>query len=65
MADEHAGVVDGLGKPELEDLGLEAAVEEVLNLETKDVIELHLALVKDSVAHKTAEECVTLEKTLG
>ena len=33
LAQQNTGVVDGLGQTKLEDLGLEAALQEVLNLE--------------------------------
>jgi hypothetical protein len=33
LAQQDTGVVDGLGQTKLEDLGLEAALQEVLNLE--------------------------------
>ena len=41
LSDEDSGVVDGLGESELEDLGLESSLEEVLNLETENVIKLN------------------------
>lgn len=65
LADEHTGVVDGLGKTELVDAGLETALQEVLNLEGQDVIELHAGLVEHTDTDETANERVTLEKTLG
>jgi hypothetical protein len=65
LADQDTGVVDGLGQAELEDLCLQAAVKEVLNLETQHVIELELGLVEDSVAHEATQDSVTLEQTLG
>lgn len=39
-------MVDGFGQAQLEDLGLEAPLQEVLNLEAQDVIQLHLALIQ-------------------
>ena len=42
LSDEDSGVVDGLGESELEDLGLESSLEEVLDLETENVIKLNL-----------------------
>mgnify|MGYP003336580035 CR=1 FL=1 len=42
LSDEDSGMVDGLGEPELEDLGLESSLEEILNLETENVIKLNL-----------------------
>ncbi len=65
LTDQDTGVVDGLGKTELEDLGLEATLQEVLNLQGQDVIELHLVLVQDTDAHQTANQCVTLEQATG
>jgi hypothetical protein len=65
LADEDTGVVDGLGETELVDAGLEAALQEVLDLEGQDVIELHAGLVEDTDTHETADEGVTLEETLG
>jgi hypothetical protein len=65
LADEHTSVVDGFGKTELVDTGLETALQEVLNLEGQDVIELHAGLVKDTDTDETANESVTLEETLG
>lgn len=64
LADQDTGVVDGLGEAELVDAGLEATLEEILDLEGQDVIELHAGLVKDTDANETANESVTLEETL-
>jgi hypothetical protein len=64
LADENTGVVDGLGKTELVDTGLETALQEILNLQGQDVIELHAGLVEDTDTHKTANQGVTLEKSL-
>lgn len=57
--------MDGLGQTKLEDLCLKAAIEEVLNLETKHVVELHLVLFKDAVADEATEQRITLKQTLG
>jgi hypothetical protein len=65
LADEDTGVVDGLGKTELVDAGLETALQEVLNLQGQDVIELHAGLVEHTDTDETANEGVTLEETLG
>jgi hypothetical protein len=58
-------VVDGLGQAALEDLGLQPALEEILDLEGEHVIEAHAGLVEHPDAHEAADEGVTLEKTLG
>ena len=65
LADQDTGVVNGLGEAELVDTGLEAALEEILDLEGKDVIELHAGLVKDTDADETANEGIAFEQTLG
>lgn len=56
LTDQDAGVVDRLGEARLEDLGLEATLEEVLDLEREDVIETHAGLVEDTDADQTAHE---------
>lgn len=65
LLDEDTGVVDGLGQTELVDLGLETALQEILDLEGQDVIELHAGLVEHTNANKTANQGVTLEQALG
>ena len=65
LLDENTGVVDRLGKAKLEDLGLESSLQEVLDTESKDIIELHLVLGKNTDADETSDQGVTLEKTLG
>merc|ERR1712189_103359 len=65
LLDQHTGVMDRLGESKLEDLGLEATLQEVLDLETEDVIELHLILGQDTDADQTAEKGVTYEKSVG
>jgi hypothetical protein len=65
LADQDTGVVDGLGETELVDTGLEAALQEILNLQGQDVIELHAGLVEDTDTYETANEGVSFEETLG
>jgi hypothetical protein len=65
LANENTSVVDGLGKTELEDLSLETTFQEILNLKTQDVIELHAGLIEHTNADKTTDKSVTLEKTTG
>lgn len=65
LLDQDTGVVDRLGETELVDAGLETALQEVLNLQGQDVIELHARLVEDTDTDETANQGVTLEKTLG
>merc|ERR1719187_1031344 len=41
LSDEDTSMVDRLGKSKLEHLGLKTTLQEILNLETEHVIELH------------------------
>lgn len=61
LTNENASVMDGLGETDVEDLGLEATGQKVLDLEAEHVIELHLGLVQDADAHETTEQRVALE----
>lgn len=65
LSDENSGVVDGLGKTGLEDLGLESSLHEVLSLEGQHVIESHSGLVEHTDSHKSSDKGVSLEKPLG
>jgi hypothetical protein len=65
LTDQDTGVVDGLCKTELEDLGLKATLQEILDLQGQDVIELHLVLVQDTDADQAANQRVTLEEAAG
>ena len=65
LLDQDTGVVDGLGEAELVDAGLETALEEIVGLESQDVIELHAGLVEHTDADKTANEGIAFEETLG
>lgn len=65
LADEDASVMDGLGKSELEDLGLETTLQEIFDLQTEDEIELHALLVQDADPDQTPEKCVAFEQPAG
>ncbi|KAH9824561.1 40S ribosomal protein S9-B [Teratosphaeria destructans] len=65
LADEHTSVVDGLGKAKLVDTGLETALQEILDLQGKHVIELHAGLVEHTDTDQTADEGIAFEETLG
>jgi hypothetical protein len=43
---------------------LQAALQEILNLQGQHVIELHAGLVEDTNTHETANEGVTFEEAL-
>ena len=58
LTDEDASMVDGLGEPQFEDLGLESPLQEVFHLQAQDVIELHLALIQHTDPHQTSKQGV-------
>lgn len=60
LADKDTGMMDALGKAELEDLSLQPPLQEILNLQTQNVIELHLALIQHTNPHETSEQGITL-----
>lgn len=64
LANQNACVVDRLGKPKLVNTSLQAALQEILNLERKHVIQLHARLIEDTDADETTDEGISLEKTL-
>jgi len=65
LLDEDTSVVDRLGEAELVDESLETALQEILSLEGKDVIELHAGLVENTNADEAANEGIALEEALG
>lgn len=65
LLDKDAGMVDGLGQPKLVDTGLETTLQEILDLQSQHVIELHAGLVKHTDTDKTANQSVSFEKALG
>ena len=65
MPDENARVMDALGEAKLEDLGLETALQEILNFQRQHVIKTHAGLIEHTDADETTNKGVTLEKTLG
>lgn len=65
LADQDTGVVDGLGKTKLVNAGLQAALQEILNLQGQHVIELHAGLVEHTDTDETANQGIAFEKTLG
>lgn len=65
LVDEYTSVVDALGQTALEDLSLESSFQEILDLESKHVIQSHTAFVEHANSYKSTDEGVTLEQTLG
>jgi len=65
LFNEDTSVMDRLGESQLENLGLEPALEEIFDLEAENVIELHAVVTENSSTNQSSQECVTLEQTLG
>eukprot|EP00620_Florenciella_sp_RCC1587_P005728 CAMPEP_0182588526 /NCGR_PEP_ID=MMETSP1324-20130603/67424_1 /TAXON_ID=236786 /ORGANISM="Florenciella sp., Strain RCC1587" /LENGTH=183 /DNA_ID=CAMNT_0024805601 /DNA_START=151 /DNA_END=702 /DNA_ORIENTATION=- len=64
LLDEHASVVDGLGEPLLENLGLQPAFEELLGGELQHEIKLLLLLAEETIPDHLAQKGRALEETL-
>lgn len=62
LTDQHTSVMEGLGESQLEDLGLQATLQEVLDLQAEHVIELHAGLVQHSDADQTTQQRVSWKK---
>lgn len=56
LPNQDASMMNGLSQTSLEDLGLQAALQEVFNLQTKYVIKLHLLLIQHTNADQTTEQ---------
>jgi hypothetical protein len=65
LPDEHTSMMNGLRHAILEDNGLKAALQEVLNSECKHVIKLVLALTKKTISVHAAQECLALKDMAG
>ena len=63
LSDEYPSVVDALGQPKFEYLGLQPSLQEVLQLETEHVIELHAGLVQHSDTHQPSQEGVAFKQS--
>lgn len=63
LADKDTGMMDALGKSEFEDLCLQSPLQEIFNLQTQDVIELHLTLIQHTNPHQTPEQSITWKTT--
>jgi len=63
LSDEDSGMMDTLGKAMFEDLCLESSFHKVFNAKTKDVIELHSRLLKDTNSYQSSKECITFKES--
>jgi len=65
LTNEDASVMDRLGETEFENLRLQAALEEVFDAKTQNVIEFHFRFVQNSDPDQTAEKGVAFEESPG
>ena len=59
LSDENTSVMDRVGELALHHEGLEAALHELRNSQTQDVIELALSLFEETEADHTADKSLT------
>mmetsp|Transcript_74277 Transcript_74277/g.214676 ORF Transcript_74277/g.214676 Transcript_74277/m.214676 type:complete len:322 (+) Transcript_74277:75-1040(+) len=64
LADQRAGVVNGLRQPKLEDLGLETPLHDLGRGQPEDIIELLLGLREQAQADHAAQQRLALEQAL-
>jgi hypothetical protein len=58
-------MVDRLGETELADTGLEAALQEIFDLQGKNVIKLHARVVQHTDTDQSTNQGIAFEETLG
>lgn len=61
LADKHTSMMNALGQSQLEHLGLQTTLQEVLQTQTQHVIKLHLALLQHSNTHQTTQQGITYD----
>jgi len=59
LEDEHAGMMDGVGKVALLDEGLQSAFQELGGGQTEHIIELALVVLQETESHHSADEGLT------
>ena len=63
VTDQSSGMMSWFGQTKFEDLGLEAALQEIFDFQTQDVIKLHLVFFQDSDTDKTTQESITFKQS--
>lgn len=58
LLNQNTGMMDRLGQTQLEHLGLQAAFQEVLGLETQHVIKLHAPFLQHAGPHQTTQQSI-------
>ena len=65
LLDEDTGVVDGLGQAQLEDEGLEAALQNILGRQGQHVIQLVLPLLQQPILVHAPQQRFSLKQAFG
>ena len=65
LPDQHTSMVNTLGQAALEHLCLQATFQEIFDLQGQHVIQPHAGLIEHTDSYETANQGVTLEKSLG
>jgi len=65
LLDQDSSMMVRLGHTQLENLGLESSVQEVVDLECQDKIELILVFIEDSVSVESSQKSSSLKQSLG
>merc|ERR1719445_577036 len=65
LSNQDTCVMNRLGKPKFKDLSLKTALQKILYFQTKDIIELHLALIQDANPDQTSQEGISFKQPLG
>lgn len=63
LSDQYSSMMDRLCESMLEDLRLEPSFHEVFDLQSKDVIELHLGFLEDSESDQSSQDCISFEES--
>lgn len=61
LSDENTSMVDGFCKSELEHNSLQSSLEEIVSLESENVIELLLGLIEQAIASHSSQHSRALE----
>jgi hypothetical protein len=59
LTDQDASMMVRLGQSELEDLSLQTTLQEIFDLKTQNVIELHAGFVQHSDTNETTQQGIT------
>jgi len=59
LSNKHTSMMNRLRQPQLEHLCLKAALQEVFNLETQNIVKFHAVLIKDTYTNQPTQKGIT------